>query len=45
MKLKILFIKLKIVYRLAKFTSRLAMLFCDKHHELYHKYERKFKEE
>lgn len=34
MKLKILSIRIEIVYRLAKFTTKLATWFCDKHSEL-----------
>lgn len=35
MKLKILQIRLAIIYKLAKFTNRLSSWFCDKHTELY----------
>lgn len=43
MKLKILAIRIEIVYRLAKFTNKLATWFCDKHHELFIEFEQEIK--
>jgi len=42
MTLRILNIRLAIVYRLAKFTNRLSTWFCDKHSKLYHEWEKEF---
>ena len=45
MKLEILSIRIEIVYRLAKFTTKLAEWFCDKHHELFNEFEQEIKGE
>jgi hypothetical protein len=45
MKLEILSIRIEIVYRLAKFTTRLATWFCDKHSELFNEFEQEIKGE
>lgn len=43
MKLEILSIRMEIVYRLAKFTNKLARWFCDKYHELFNEFEQEIK--
>lgn len=45
MKLRILNVRLGIVYRLAKATNRLSTWFCNRHTELYNEWEREFKED
>lgn len=43
MKLKILFIRLEIVYRLAKATNKLTTWFCNRHTKLHNELKREFK--
>lgn len=42
MKFKVLSIKLKITYKLAKFTNNLSTWFCNKHTELYNEWKWEF---